>query len=32
MTDPPGWFTRPYMEERFRKFIVDAKRKLLQCG
>ena len=29
MTDPPGWFTRPHMEERFRKFVADAKRKLL---
>ena len=30
MTDPAGWFTRPYMEERYRKFIADAKRKLLK--
>lgn len=29
MTDPPGWFTRPHMEERYRKFLADAKQKLL---
>ncbi len=29
MTDPEGWFTRPHMQERFRKFIADAKLKLL---
>lgn len=28
MTDPAGWFTRPYMEERYRGFIADAKREL----
>ena len=32
MTDPAGWFTRPYMEERFRKFIADAKMKLLRAS
>ena len=29
MTDPPGWFTRPHMEERYRKFVADAKRRFL---
>lgn len=29
MTDPAGWFTRPHMEERFRRFIAQAKRTLL---
>ncbi len=29
MTDPPGWFTRPHMEERFRRFVAEAKRKLI---
>ncbi len=29
MTDLAGWITRPHIEERFRKFIADAKRKLL---
>ena len=29
MTDPPGWFTRPHMEERYRQFVAEAKRKLL---
>ncbi len=29
MTDPAGWFTRPQMEERFLKFVAEAKRKLL---
>lgn len=29
MTDPTGWFTRPHMEERFRKFIENAKSELL---
>lgn len=29
MTDPAGWFTRPHMEERFRRFIANAKAKLL---
>ena len=24
MTDPDGWFTRPYMEERYRRFIEAA--------
>ena len=32
MTDPPGWFTRPHMEERYRRFVADAKRELLQGG
>ena len=32
MTDPAGWFTRPNMEERYRKFINDAKRNLLNSG
>ncbi|MCY4071719.1 MAG: aminoglycoside phosphotransferase family protein [Chloroflexi bacterium] len=32
MTDPAGWFTRPYMEERYRQFIADAKDKLLGDG
>ena len=32
MTDPAGWFTRPNMEERYRKFIKDAKRKLLNSA
>ena len=32
MTDPPGWFTRPHMEERYRRFVADAKRKLLEGG
>ena len=27
MTDPSGWFTRPFMEERFRQFIVNAKQR-----
>ena len=27
MTDPDGWFTRPYMEKRFRQFIVNAKQR-----
>ena len=27
MTDPPGWFTRPHMEERYRRFVAGAKRK-----
>lgn len=30
MTDPAGWFTRPYMEERYRQFIANAKRALLE--
>ncbi|MCY4465689.1 MAG: aminoglycoside phosphotransferase family protein [Chloroflexi bacterium] len=29
MTDPAGWFTRPHMEERFRRFIARAKQALL---
>ena len=28
MTDPGGWFTRPHMEERFRRFIANAKEKV----
>lgn len=32
MTDPPGWFTRPHMEARYRKFVADAKQKLLTAG
>ena len=24
MTDPAGWFTRPHMEERFRRFVAAA--------
>lgn len=24
MTDPSGWFTRPHMEDRFRRFIANA--------
>ena len=32
MTDPASWFTRPYMEERYRRFIADAKRALLGEG
>lgn len=32
MTDPAGWFTRPHIEERFRKFIADAKMKLLRAS
>ena len=29
MTDPPGWFTRPHMEERYRRFVADAKEKTI---
>jgi len=29
MTDPSGWFTRPFMEERFRNFIVNAKQRVI---
>ncbi|MDE2852909.1 MAG: aminoglycoside phosphotransferase family protein [Chloroflexota bacterium] len=29
MTDPAGWFTRPHMEARYRRFIAGAKDKLL---
>lgn len=25
MTDPEGWFTRPFMRERFQRFIANAK-------
>ncbi len=32
MTDPAGWFTRPHMEERFRKFILRAKQALLSAS
>lgn len=32
MTDLAGWITRPNIEERFRKFIADAKRALLGEG
>ena len=32
MTDPASWFTRPYMEARYRRFIAAAKRALLQSG
>lgn len=28
MTDPAGWFTRPHMEERFRRFIARASQRL----
>ncbi|MXV92223.1 MAG: aminoglycoside phosphotransferase family protein [Chloroflexi bacterium] len=28
MTDPTGWFTRPRMEERFRRFIARASEEL----
>ena len=30
MTDPDGWFTRPYMEKRFRRFVANAKAALLE--
>ena len=29
MTDPEGWFSRPQMETRYRKFIAEATRTLL---
>ncbi len=32
MTDPPGWFTRPHMEERYRKFVAEAKDKLIAAS
>ena len=32
MTDPQGWFTRPHMEERFRRFIARAQSNLLASG
>lgn len=28
MTDPDGWFTRPFMRERFQRFIANAKASL----
>lgn len=28
MTAPSGWFTRPHMEDRFRRFIANARRQL----
>jgi aminoglycoside phosphotransferase (APT) family kinase protein len=30
MTDPDGWFTRPFMQERFRQFIADAKQRAIK--
>ena len=32
MTNPAGWFTRPHMEDRFRRFIARAKAALLSSG
>ena len=32
MTDPAGWFTRPHMEARFRRFIEQAKANLLSSA
>jgi aminoglycoside phosphotransferase (APT) family kinase protein len=29
MTDPSGWFTRPFMEDRFRRFIANAKQRIM---
>lgn len=32
MTNPRGWFTRPHMETRYRRFIAGAKARLLAGG